>query len=165
MHGVTINLQGSRAVLNPCGSKFLFIELPSGNVFSICLCLQRQQTQLAPPQDRFPLCKRQQCCTVSSTVHREHFSGFWFCGVQVSLHDLRNLRKELHQFEHHNDEVFQVFCLHKYTHLLASRYTFALLPTDLRFLLCFVTGCSQCHTCHTLQHSLLSRIARATAML
>lgn len=31
--------------------------------------------------------------------------------VQVSLHDLRNLRKELHQFEHHNDEVFQVRCL------------------------------------------------------
>ena len=28
--------------------------------------------------------------------------------MQVSLHDLRNLRKELHQFEHHNDEVFQV---------------------------------------------------------
>ena len=28
--------------------------------------------------------------------------------LQVSLHDLRNLRKELHQFEHHNDEVFQV---------------------------------------------------------
>ncbi|DBA97075.1 TPA: Chromatin assembly complex, subunit 3 [Trebouxia sp. C0004] len=26
----------------------------------------------------------------------------------VSLHDLRNLRKELHQFEHHNDEVFQI---------------------------------------------------------
>ena len=24
------------------------------------------------------------------------------------MHDLRNLRKELHQFEHHNDEVFQV---------------------------------------------------------
>lgn len=28
--------------------------------------------------------------------------------MQVSLHDLRNLRKELHQFEHHDDEVFQV---------------------------------------------------------
>ena len=33
------------------------------------------------------------------------------CGtpvLQVSLHDLRNLKKELHQFDHHNDEVFQV---------------------------------------------------------
>lgn len=36
------------------------------------------------------------------------------CGtpiLQVSLHDLRNLKKELHQFDHHNDEVFQVFVL------------------------------------------------------
>lgn len=33
-----------------------------------------------------------------------------FGRLQVSLHDLRNLRKELHQFEHHDDEVFQV-CL------------------------------------------------------
>lgn len=29
--------------------------------------------------------------------------------AQVSLHDLRNLKKELHQFDHHNDEVFQVW--------------------------------------------------------
>lgn len=28
----------------------LFIELPSGNVCSICLCLLRQQTQLCPPR-------------------------------------------------------------------------------------------------------------------
>ena len=31
--------------------------------------------------------------------------------LQVALHDMRNIKKPLHVFEHHNEEVFQVLSL------------------------------------------------------
>jgi WD40 repeat protein len=39
---------------------------------------------------------------------------------QVALHDLRNLRKPLHTFEHHNEEVFQIGWSPKNETILAS---------------------------------------------
>ena len=45
------------------------------------------------------------------------------CGdmcAQVALHDLRNLRRPLHTFEHHNEEVFQIGWSPKNETILAS---------------------------------------------
>ena len=41
-------------------------------------------------------------------------------GGQVALHDIRNLRKPLHTFEHHNEEVFQIGWSPKNETILAS---------------------------------------------
>ena len=38
----------------------------------------------------------------------------------MALHDLRNLRKPLHTFEHHNEEVFQIGWSPKNETILAS---------------------------------------------
>ena len=43
----------------------------------------------------------------------------WAC-AQVALHDIRNLRKALHTFEHHNEEVFQIGWSPKNETILAS---------------------------------------------
>ena len=43
----------------------------------------------------------------------------WVC-LQVALHDIRNLRKALHTFEHHNEEVFQIGWSPKNETILAS---------------------------------------------
>ncbi len=40
--------------------------------------------------------------------------------AQVALHDLRNLRRPLHTFEHHNEEVFQIGWSPKNETILAS---------------------------------------------
>jgi hypothetical protein len=40
--------------------------------------------------------------------------------AQVALHDIRNLRKALHTFEHHNEEVFQIGWSPKNETVLAS---------------------------------------------
>lgn len=40
--------------------------------------------------------------------------------AQVALHDLRNLRRPLHSFEHHNEEVFQIGWSPKNETILAS---------------------------------------------
>jgi WD40 repeat protein len=40
--------------------------------------------------------------------------------LQVALHDLRNLRKPLHVFQHHNEEVFQIGWSPKNETILAS---------------------------------------------
>lgn len=40
--------------------------------------------------------------------------------LQVALHDIRNLRKALHTFEHHNEEVFQIGWSPKNETILAS---------------------------------------------
>lgn len=40
--------------------------------------------------------------------------------MQVALHDLRNLRKPLHTFQHHNEEVFQIGWSPKNETILAS---------------------------------------------
>ena len=39
---------------------------------------------------------------------------------QVALHDLRNLRKPLHTFDHHPEEVFQIGWSPKHETILAS---------------------------------------------
>ena len=40
--------------------------------------------------------------------------------LQVTLHDLRMIKKDLHVFEHHNEEVFQIGWSPKNETILAS---------------------------------------------
>ncbi|KAL3132860.1 Chromatin assembly complex, subunit 3 [Trebouxia sp. C0009 RCD-2024] len=52
--------------------------------------------------------------------YSEHILATGSADKTVSLHDLRNLRKELHQFEHHDDEVFQLGWSRENETILAS---------------------------------------------
>ena len=76
--------------------------------------LPRACHECIPPPVHAPLSSpcpgRQPCENPHSRTHL----------LQVALHDLRNLRKPLHTFEHHNEEVFQIGWSPKNETILAS---------------------------------------------
>ena len=61
---------------------------------------------------------QRRACAVGTVLPVNHGSH-WVC-LQVALHDIRNLRKALHTFEHHNEEVFQIGWSPKNETILAS---------------------------------------------
>ena len=56
----------------------------------------------------------------ASFIHLLHSREHDGMCAQVALHDLRNLRRPLHTFEHHNEEVFQIGWSPKNETILAS---------------------------------------------